>query len=185
MLRSGISIISVACLLLFAPIAPSLAAIAPPLNLAHSPITQLSVPMALFSFSGSRPNYLGIEDGKLSPCPGTPNCVSSQSDDAEHGIAPLKYNNSPEQAIAELKQIIGNMKGTEIISDRADYLYVEFTSSLMGFVDDVEFYINPEQNVVEVRSASRLGESDMGVNRKRVEAIRAELNKLEAQEAQA
>jgi uncharacterized protein (DUF1499 family) len=136
--------------------------------------------MALFSFSGSRPDYLGVENGKLSPCPDSPNCVSSQSDDAEHGIKALSYKGTPEQAIAELKQIVSNMSGTKIISDRPDYLYVEFTSSLMGFVDDVEFYVNPEQNVVEVRSASRLGKSDMGVNRKRVEAIRSELDKIEA-----
>jgi uncharacterized protein (DUF1499 family) len=177
------AIVATILLLLFVmPIEPGFAApaIAHPANLANSQINRILIPMALFSFSGSRPDHLGVENGKLSPCPDSPNCVSSQSDDAEHGIAALSYKSSPEQVMAELKQIVSNMPRTEIISDRPDYLYVEFTSSLMGFVDDVEFYLNPEQHVVEVRSASRLGKSDMGVNRKRVESIRTELDKIES-----
>jgi uncharacterized protein (DUF1499 family) len=171
-----------AAMLIFLPIAlgPAAPAIAAPLNLANSHLSRSIVPMAIFSFSGSRPDYLGVENGKLSPCPGTPNCVSSQSNDAEHEIAPLSYSGKPEQVIAELKQIISNLPRTAIIEERPDYIYVEFTSSLMGFVDDVEFYVDPERHVVEVRSASRLGESDMGVNRQRIEAIRAELDQLEA-----
>ncbi|KAM3100121.1 DUF1499 domain-containing protein [Phormidesmis sp. 146-12] len=129
-------------------------------------------------FAGKRPTTLGVKDGQLSPCPDTPNCVCSQAGDAEHQIAPLSYSSAPEQAIAQLKQIIESLPKTQIVIEREDYLYAEFTSALMGFVDDVEFYLDHSANVIQVRSASRLGKSDLGVNRKRVEQIRTLLANL-------
>lgn len=128
---------------------------------------------SLFSFSGSRPTNLGLTEGKLAACPSSPNCVSSQSQDAEHQIEALQYEGTPAEAIAQLKTTIEALPRTTIIQTTDNYLYAEFTSALMGFVDDVEFYINPDQPVIEVRSASRLGESDLGVNRQRIEAIRS------------
>ena len=128
---------------------------------------------SLFSFSGSRPTNLGLTEGKLAACPSSPNCVSSQSQDAEHQIEALQYEGTPADAIAQLKTTIEALPRTTIIQTTDNYLYAEFTSALMGFVDDVEFYINPDQPVIEVRSASRLGESDLGVNRQRIEAIRS------------
>ncbi|CAN1210104.1 DUF1499 domain-containing protein [Tumidithrix helvetica PCC 7403] len=136
------------------------------------------IPMALFSFSGTRPNNLGVQAGKLSPCPNSPNCVSSQSSDLEHKIEPIRYKGDPTKAIAELKTVIQSLERTKIISETEDYLYAEFTSALMGYVDDVEFYLNRDGGVIEVRSASRLGQSDLGVNRKRVEAIRTKLQDM-------
>ena len=124
----------------------------------------------MFNFSGSRPNNLGVKDGKLAPCPGTPNCVSSQSEDAQFKIDPL-----PPVTIADLKTIVANMERTTIIEETDNYLYAEFKSKLMGYVDDVEFYLDPDANVIQVRSASRLGQSDLGVNRKRIEEIRSQL----------
>ncbi len=132
----------------------------------------------LFSFSGSRPTNLGVTEGKLAACPSSPNCVSSQSQDAEHQIEALKYQGTPAAAIAQLKTTIESLPRTKIIQITDNYLYAEFASALMGFVDDVEFYVNPAQSVIEVRSASRLGESDLGVNRKRVEAIRSAIEGL-------
>ena len=126
-------------------------------------------------FAGKRPENLGVRDGKLASCPNSPNCVSSQSLDAVHKIAPLTYNSTPEKALADLKSILQSLPKTKIITESADYLYAEFTSALMGFVDDVEFYFDPSGNVIHVRSASRLGQSDLGVNRKRIETIRAKL----------
>ena len=67
------------------------------------------------------------------------------------------------------------MPRTSIVEERADYLYAEFASRLLGFVDDVEFYFPPNERIIHVRSASRLGHSDFGVNRKRIEDIRAKL----------
>jgi uncharacterized protein (DUF1499 family) len=138
----------------------------------------LAMAGSLFSFSGSRPTNLGVTDGKLAACPSSPNCVSSQSQDTEHQIEPLRYEGTAAKAIAKLKTTIAALPRTEIIQTTDDYLYVEFTSALMGFVDDVEFYVNPDQPVIEVRSASRLGESDLGVNRQRLEAIRTAFNEL-------
>lgn len=135
----------------------------------------------LFSFSGKRPTNLGVKDGKLANCPASPNCVSSQAaaTDSEHFIAPLAYHSEPTKAMADLKTIIEGMPRTKIITETTDYLYVEFTSALMGFVDDVEFYLNPGDSVIHVRSASRLGQSDLGVNRKRIEEIQNQFSALE------
>ena len=130
---------------------------------------------SLFSFSGKRPTTIGVSDGKLAACPTTPNCVSSQAPhaDEQHKIAPLTYTTSPAEAITTLKAVIQGMERTEIISESENYLYAEFTTPLMGYVDDVEFLLDPTANLIHVRSASRLGQSDLGVNRKRVEEIRS------------
>jgi len=135
---------------------------------------------SLFSFSGKRPTNLGVKEGKLAPCPGSPNCVSSQApeSDREHQIGAIAYKSSA-TALSNLKSVIASMERTKIITATNDYLYVEFTSGLMGFVDDVEFYLDSGAGVLQVRSASRLGESDLGVNRKRIEEIRSKLAKIE------
>ena len=130
-------------------------------------------------FAGKRPNNLGVRDGKLAPCPSTPNCVCSQSEDAEHKIEPLTYKSTPEVAFTQLKQAIASQPRTKIITESPNYLYAEFTSAIMKFVDDVEFYLDEDAKVIHVRSASRLGQSDLGVNRKRIETIRAKLQELE------
>ncbi len=124
-------------------------------------------------FAGKRPDNLGVKAGKLAPCPNSPNCVSSQSEDTEHAIAPLPYT-----AIADIKKVVEAMERTTIIEETENYLYAEFKSKLMGFVDDVEFHKDDINQVVHVRSASRLGQSDLGVNRKRVEMIRQQLESL-------
>jgi uncharacterized protein (DUF1499 family) len=139
-----------------------------------------SVPntMAIFSFSGTRPTNLGVNDGQLAACPSSPNCVSSQApiSDAEHSIAPLAYTGIAAEALAKLKSVIQSQENAKIIESTDRYLYAEFTSKLMGFVDDVEFSVDDSAKVIQVRSASRLGQSDLGVNRKRVEEIRAKLS---------
>ena len=141
------------------------------------PVAQLALGDSMFSFSGTRPTTLGVTSGKLGACPGSPNCVSSQAPetDTEHFIAPLNYSKSPAETLAALKAVINSMERTEIITECEQYLYAEFTSALMGFVDDVEFYLDGEAGVIHVRSASRLGQSDLGANRKRIEEIRAKL----------
>lgn len=129
----------------------------------------------MFAFAGKRPTNLGVQAGRLTACPGTPNCVCSQDSDPGHQIAPLTYQSTPAAALAALKQIVETSERVQVISQTEDYLYAEFTSKLMGFVDDVEFYLDPAAKVIHVRSASRLGKSDLGVNRKRVELIREKL----------
>ncbi len=131
-------------------------------------------------FAGKQPTNLGVRDGKLTACPTSPNCVNSQAaaSDVEHEIAPLQYGGDPAATMANLKLVIRSMPRTNIVKETNDYLYVEFKSKLMGFVDDVEFYLDRNSKTIQVRSASRLGESDLGVNRKRIEDIRSELAKL-------
>ncbi|VEP18804.1 conserved hypothetical protein [Hyella patelloides LEGE 07179] len=124
----------------------------------------------MFNFSGKRPDNLGVNNGKLVACPGSPNCVNSQSSDEQSKIDPL-----PAVAISKIKEVVESMERTKIVEETDNYLYAEFTSQLMGYVDDVEFYSDNSANVVHVRSASRLGQSDLGVNRKRVEEIRSKL----------
>ncbi len=124
----------------------------------------------MFKFSGTRPNNLGVKDGQLAPTPTTPNCVHSQSEDEQYKIDSL-----PLVSIAQIKEVVNSMERTEIIEESENYLYAEFTTKLMGFVDDVEFYRDEAANEVHVRSASRLGKSDLGLNRQRVEEIRAKL----------
>lgn len=126
-------------------------------------------------FAGQRPHNLGVTSGQLIACPNTPNCVNSQSSsiDAQHSIAPLSYHSSSAEAIAKLKSVIESLERTQIITETENYLYAESKSALMGFVDDVEFYLDEGAHVIHVRSASRLGQSDLGVNRKRIETIRA------------
>lgn len=127
---------------------------------------------SIFHFSGDRPTTLGIESGHLRPCPASPNCVSSQGPDPEHLVEPLVFEGSARQAMQTLKQVIDDSERAEVLRSDENYLYAEFTSKWMGFVDDVEFYFDNQAKQVEVRSASRLGESDLGVNRQRVETLR-------------
>ena len=143
----------------------------------ESPMHLAALPGISGLFAGQRPANLGLKDGQLAACPSSPNCVVSQGNpDAEHGIAPLSYSTDKATAMAKLKQIVESTPLTRIIEQSDDYLYAEFESKLMGFVDDVEFYFDPDASVIQVRSASRLGQSDLGVNRKRIEAIRAEFS---------
>ena len=132
------------------------------------------LPGAPTLFAGSQPEGLGVKQGQLSLCPSTPNCVSSQSQDAEHYIEPLTYQgDNYRDAMIRLKEIITNQPRSYIVGESDNYLYAQFTSQWLGFVDDVEFYANPDKpGVIEVRSASRLGESDLGVNRERIETLR-------------
>jgi uncharacterized protein (DUF1499 family) len=124
----------------------------------------------LWGCTGTRPGDLGLTDGQLKPCPPTPNCVSSQATDAEHRIEPLA-SQGPD-GIAQIAALVQTLPRAAIRKQSESYLYVEFTSFLLRFVDDVEFYQPQQGDTIEVRSASRLGRLDLGVNRKRVEQIR-------------
>lgn len=128
--------------------------------------------------SGNTPSGLGVHDGKLAPCPGRPNCVLSQSDLPEHAIAPIAYDATRPEAFTRLKQVLASEKGAAIETETPDYLHATFTSRIFRFVDDVEFFFPDDARVIHVRSASRTGYSDLGVNRKRVERIRAAFNRL-------
>jgi uncharacterized protein (DUF1499 family) len=129
-------------------------------------------------FSGTRPDNLGVRDGRLAPPKPTPNNVNSQVDkhaDAGHYIEPLRYRGDARQAWAALRRVIDGMQRAKVITSDPNYLHAEFSTRLMGYVDDAEFYLDERAGVIHVRSASRLGRSDFGVNRERIESIRAKL----------
>jgi uncharacterized protein (DUF1499 family) len=111
-------------------------------------------------------------ENTLSPCPDKPNCVSSQSQDKSHYIEPFQYTGSQKLAFEQLVLVIRQFPRTQIIKQTENYLHVEFKSAWFRFIDDVEFLFYPAQQI-QVRSASRVGYSDFGVNRKRINAIRA------------
>ncbi len=122
------------------------------------------------SKSGQPP---GLVSGRLAPCPAKPNCVSSEpGEDADHQIAPLDYaGTNPQEAWAKIQQVITELGGEVTVANDA-YLAATFTSFLFRFVDDVECRLDPAKGQIQIRSASRVGHSDLGVNRKRTEAIR-------------
>lgn len=122
-------------------------------------------------FNWRRPTNLGVNDGRLAPCKRSPNCVSSQADpaDREHHIAPIPFRGS----MGELRKAVESMERSTVISAERNYLYAEYRTKLLRYVDDLELYYDEAAGLVHVRSASRLGRRDFGVNRKRVEALRS------------
>ena len=121
-------------------------------------------------FDWRRPANLGVKDGRLAPCRRTPNCVCSQAEpaDAEHYIAPIAFRGD---AMSAIRKAVAAMQRATVVSEAQNYLYAEFRSKLLGYVDDVEFFF--DGNAIQVRSASRLGRRDFGVNRKRIEKLRS------------
>ncbi len=141
--------------------------------------TPLNISLAsLFHFSGNPPTNFGIQDTKLRDCPSTPNCVNSQNDDATHHIDPITYNIDRQKAKELLSKVLTVVPNTTIIEEKDNYIRTESASKIFGFVDDGEFYFPADKQVIEVRYSARLGESDLGVNRRRVEQIRLALEDL-------
>ncbi len=133
-------------------------------------------------FSGRPPRGLGVHDGRLKRPARTPNSVSSQADQHAGSGALVDYARIAPFAAADvattmerLRALVEHMPGARIVESRPDYLYAQFSTRWLKFVDDVEFWAVPAEGVVHVRSASRLGRKDYGVNRARIERIRAGL----------
>ena len=114
---------------------------------------------------------------KLPPCRDSPNCVSSQAEDAKHFIEPFKISGSPEEAWKALKKALDSQSRMVITHETDDALHAEVTSLVFGFVDDINVILDTDTNLIHIRSASRTGHSDFGVNRKRIEALRLQLQK--------
>lgn len=122
-------------------------------------------------FRGKRPSNLGVSNGRLADGPHKPNWVCSQTERKSHRIEPLTFTGDGDEALQGLKQLIEGLPRTRLIEERDNYLYFEFSTPLMGYVDDVEFYYDGK--VIHMRSASRLGYSDLNANRKRLEMLRS------------
>ena len=132
---------------------------------------------------GTPPDDLGVREGKLKRPSLTPNSVSSQADAwPEHPqqdyarAAPLALRGDGPATIARLAALCQAMPGATIVTQKPDYLYVQFQTQWLKFVDDAEFWYDPVAGLVQVRSASRVGRKDFGVNRERLESIRSRLN---------
>jgi apolipoprotein D and lipocalin family protein len=117
--------------------------------------------------------------GKLTPCPNSPNCVSSLAEDKRHFIAPIPYSGENAVTQHKLLEILNSFKRTRVVRIEENYIHAEFVSSVFRFVDDVEFYFDESVKVIQVKSASRTGYSDFGVNRRRVEEIRKQFDQKE------
>ena len=115
---------------------------------------------------------------RFSPCPDSPNCVSSQSTNKRHFIEPLHYTGDTADARQLLIDLLENTKRVQLAKVGTDYIHAEFRSSIFRFVDDVEFLFPPGKNIIHVKSASRTGYYDFGANRRRVEQIRLTLEKV-------
>lgn len=135
-------------------------------------------------FASSRPDNIGLKEGTLANCPASPNCVVSQGADEDHAIAPIPYSTNRATARQNLIDILGVVPRTQIVEQRDDYVLAESESRLMGFVDDSEFYFPADEKVIQMRAAARLGESDLGVNRRRLEQIRLAFADLAQRTAQ-
>ena len=128
--------------------------------------------------SAPRPDNLGLKNNLLLSCPKSPNCVLSQASDSKHKIKPIYYAISVEAAKEKLNQVIQSMDGTRIITQDEVYWHVEFTTRWLSFIDDVEFYFPESEALIHLRSASRSGYWDLGVNRKRTKEIRSRFEEL-------
>lgn len=115
---------------------------------------------------------------KLPPCQDTPNCVSSQATDKKHYIAPFKISGDPKAAWEELRKAINEHARMIITHETETSLHAEATTLVLHFVDDIDAFLDAEAGLIHIRSASRIGHSDFGVNRKRVEQLRLQLRKI-------
>ena len=128
--------------------------------------------LLLLSACGLGGAELRGSDGKLQACDGGPHCVSSLSRDPEHHIEPFHYSGKREEARQALLRVLRNTPDAEVVTESPDYIHVEFTSPLMRYVDDVEFTLPSAENIIQVRSSSRIGYTDFGANRERIERLR-------------
>ena len=114
---------------------------------------------------------IGIVDGKLHPCPKSPNCVSTQATDEKQKMEPINYSGSLEDAKRKIITIINSLKRSKVITNEENYIHIEFRTATFRFVDDVEFLFDDKEKIIHFRSRARMGYSDMGVNRKRMDKI--------------
>jgi uncharacterized protein (DUF1499 family) len=143
--------------------------------LANRRLGVIMLTMSLFSCAGTRPTNLGLHDAVLGPCPSSPNCVSSDARDAAHRVEAFELAVPSAEAWRAARAAVADLSRSVIVTETPDYLHAECASAFFGFVDDLELHLRASEGRIAVRSASRLGHSDMGVNRRRVEGLRSEL----------
>lgn len=124
------------------------------------------------------PKNLGVHDGKLAEVPTSPNGISTQTSIVDKKIEPLLYKGTLEESKKNIENIIEGFEGAKIITNEKNYIHVVFSTKLMKYKDDAEFYFNKNKKIIEFRSASRIGKSDLGMNRKRYEEIKGLYQKI-------
>lgn len=142
-------------------------------------ISLLVAAIVYINVNNGTPEELGVIDGQLILCPESPNCVSSQSDisDKQHFIKAINYQVSRPNMQLTLEKYLLSTSKYRIVKSELGYLHTEVESDLIGFIDDVEFYLPKDEKLIHIRSASRVGFSDFDVNRNRVRQISAALVK--------
>lgn len=149
-----------------------------PLSVSQLPLRRLALALLLglgAACAGARPEALGVTHGRFAPCPPSPNCVSSDAADAGHRVDAFAYAGAPDAAWRALRDALGELPRTALVTDEDGYIHAECTSALMRYVDDLELQLRAADGAIAVRSASRVGYSDLGVNRDRVGALREAL----------
>ena len=141
---------------------------------------ELSLTWALILFiisgcSGKRPDAIGLGPSGLSSCPKSPNCVSSEAKDKQHAIESFCLKGDPDIDWSLVQDEIASMPGWTIVTSTANYIHAECKSRVFRFIDDLELHFNSSNGIISIRSASRIGYSDFGANRRRVEFLRSEL----------
>ncbi|MFT5094704.1 MAG: hypothetical protein ACI8P0_005925 [Planctomycetaceae bacterium] len=133
--------------------------------------------LVFLSFNATRPNNLGVRNGRLAECADKPNCVSSFAESQTQYMPPIPFDGGESATIDALRAILSGMDGARVVSANETYLHCEFSTPLFGFVDDVEFLLDTETSVIHFRSASRVGYHDFGQNRARINEIRRQIAK--------
>lgn len=136
------------------------------------PLTAFLAARWAVAWVSREPDNLGVTNGRLAPCPDSPNCVSTFATDELHGIEPMAYAGETTVAQTALLTTLNNLPRITVITNEPAYIHAEARSALWGFVDDLEFTFDETAGLIHFRSASRLGYGDMGVNRARMEALR-------------
>lgn len=126
------------------------------------------------------PERTGVIRGRLAPCPDAPRCVTSDAENPDRRVPPFRIDGDPDDAWAAAVEAVAALPRTRIVERTSDYLHAECRSAVFRFVDDLELHLRPAEGVIAVRSASRVGYYDFGVNRRRVANLRASLRRAGA-----
>lgn len=149
-----------------------------PWSIAFVILLNLTANLVFPATSWADSSSLGVNGDRLANCPTSPNCVVSQNADSKHAIDPISYHVDRDTAKATLLKVLTVVPRTEVVENTDNYIHALSKSRIFKFTDDVEFYFPPNESVIHIRSASRVGDSDLGVNRRRMEQIRLAMQDL-------
>ena len=129
----------------------------------------------LWGCSGNRTERLSSESSGFLDCPDSPNCVSSLAKNPKYRVEPFKLKKDPKTSWDIIQKTVGSLPRTKIVTADNSDIHAECRSMIFRFVDDLTLHLTPSKYIIHIRSASRTGYSDLGVNRRRVENLRKKL----------